>query len=434
MDFQSRINQFRQNMDDQQKNFNSMASSAANFGRTVMPDKTAQHYAYMEKVAGMTTGSFAALHGAKGLAKRVQKYRKGKQDARNNKTSQQDASDAKDTETKEATDEQEASRTVDETAAAPDKAIESLDIDHGADAAETAAKGGKLGAFDRGQQGALDADDAKPSIGSGEDDLNEAIQKNTGLDMTNKDLSGNIEQEGFPKNPGESSADHIDRYANSGEEGDGGPPATAEYSKDLDFPEAGGGALPGEAGQKILGEEGSGQRIGAQDVSSVERDPKGPGPNQNAVQAPEADVSDDTGVLRAGPNLAEELGDEGAQIGKSFISRAGGAVSRAAGAVSDTVGAASDAVGGAMGAVKEVAMRGAAKVIGEGAAEVAADAVPFVGEAVGLGLLIANIVKGHKHEENAGPPKLTAATAEPTEQAGGIDTSMLKMNVAPTIS
>ena len=96
---------------------------------------------------------------------------------------------------------------------------------------------------------------------------------------------------------------------------------------------------------------------------------------------------------------------------------------------SKVMGGGADALDAAGTAIKS----GAARMIGEAGAEVASEAVPFLGEAVGLGMLIDNIVKAHKHEENAGPPKLTAATPEAQEQAGGIDTGMLKMASAPSI-
>ena len=51
MDFQSRINQFRQGLSDQQSSYNSMADNLSQFGRSVIPDKVAQHLQYTEQIA-----------------------------------------------------------------------------------------------------------------------------------------------------------------------------------------------------------------------------------------------------------------------------------------------------------------------------------------------------------------------------------------------
>ena len=48
MDFQSRINQFRQGLKDQQDSYNSLAQSSAQYGRSIIPDKVAQHLTYMK--------------------------------------------------------------------------------------------------------------------------------------------------------------------------------------------------------------------------------------------------------------------------------------------------------------------------------------------------------------------------------------------------
>ena len=95
----------------------------------------------------------------------------------------------------------------------------------------------------------------------------------------------------------------------------------------------------------------------------------------------------------------------------------------------------SGAVGDAATFVKEGAINIGKKIVGDAAMDVAADAVPIVGELFGLGMLIDGIVKAHKHEENAPPPKLTAATPEAQEQSGGFSSDMLKTaSIAPTIS
>ena len=92
-------------------------------------------------------------------------------------------------------------------------------------------------------------------------------------------------------------------------------------------------------------------------------------------------------------------------------------------------------VGSAVGDAAKAVGRKVAGGIGDTIAEAGvADAVPFVGELVGLGMLIHGIVKAHKHEENSGGPQLSAANQEATEQSGGFSSDMLKgMSGAPTI-
>ena len=73
-----------------------------------------------------------------------------------------------------------------------------------------------------------------------------------------------------------------------------------------------------------------------------------------------------------------------------------------------------------------VARSGYVGAVGEEVGGALAEAVPFVGELAGLGMLIHGIVKAHRHEENSGGPKLSGANQEATEQTGGLSSSMLK--------
>ena len=82
MDFQSRINQFRQGLSDQQDSYNRAMGNLGQMGRTLIPnapDKVAEHYAYMEKTGGMITGASAGIHTVKNLGKRMLKSRQQKQ-------------------------------------------------------------------------------------------------------------------------------------------------------------------------------------------------------------------------------------------------------------------------------------------------------------------------------------------------------------------
>ena len=213
MDFQNRINQFRQNMDDQQKSYNNLASTASNYGRTVVADQTAKHYAYMEQVSGMTTGGFALLHGTKSLAKRIQKYRANKQAKANNqtpteeapaeKTGQQIADESKaenvGNEVTEATNQGSVEATAEDVGARP---IESLDIAQSFDSANRGSRGGYLNrsaqASDRvesslvegaqeGAQGAQASQSLGSAYGTAEDALNQTFKEATGSEMSNSD-------------------------------------------------------------------------------------------------------------------------------------------------------------------------------------------------------------------------------------------------------
>ena len=346
MDFQSRVNQFRSNMDDQQKSYNSMASSASNFGRTVLKDKVAEHYAYMEKVGGITTGAFAGAKGAKNMGQRIQKYRQSKTALQNNtKSSAQSASSSEESSISSRASESSNQSTINSTNDTKVKAPDSLDASEEYDSANSRARGGKIAEFaNEGDEGG--GSSSSFTAGPATEDAMPKPATITGTDGQTTTLHPNI------KNVGQGLDD-----------------------SDI----------------------GQGTRSLEQTVSS--------------------------NVVSGGADLSEDAAGGILDTVRSGARAAAGAVGRASGAVSDTM----DAVG-------TVVKQGVGKVIGEAGADLAADAVPFLGEAVGLGMLIANIVKAHKHEENAGPPKLSAASAEPTEQSGGMNTSMLKMSEAPTIT
>lgn len=81
-DFQSRINQFRQGLNDQQDNYNKLAANMSQMGRSLAPDKVAEHMEYVEKIGGSLTGAFAGAHATSKLYKKIQKARNAR-NARN---------------------------------------------------------------------------------------------------------------------------------------------------------------------------------------------------------------------------------------------------------------------------------------------------------------------------------------------------------------
>ena len=95
MDFQSRINSFRQGLNDQQSNYNKLASNMSQMGRTLLPDREAARLEFHEKVGGTITGMSAGIHGGAKLAKKVQKYRKSRQAKANNQTTPEDSTSSK---------------------------------------------------------------------------------------------------------------------------------------------------------------------------------------------------------------------------------------------------------------------------------------------------------------------------------------------------
>ena len=452
MDFQNRINQFRQNMDDQQKSYNNLASTASNYGRTIVADQTAKHYAYMEQVSGMTTGGFALLHGTKSLAKRIQKYRKNKQAKANNqtpteeapaeKTGQQIADEGKaenvGNEVAEAVNQGSVEATAPSVSANP---IESLDIAQDFDTANRVSRGGYLNrsaqASDRVEsslvEGAQEGAQATQSLGSAygtaEDSLNQTLKEATGSEMSNSDLSDFMAEKGLAKQAGESSFEHIARVT-----GD----ATEQASQSATTPSAQPAIDPDDEIQPA-------RPAPAQPAPEPAEATEAPA---DPIANPGTEIMDEGGenprignVARGGADLAKEIGGQGGEQAEKTASQIGGQGGEEASAIAgrtastvaetatvaeDTANVASKGISGMMGDALTSIGTKVGSMMGEGALEIASDAVPFLGEAVGLGMLIDNIVKSHKHEENAGPPKLTQANPEATEQSGGINTMMLQ--------
>jgi len=475
MDFQNRINQFRQNMDDQQKSYNNLASTASNYGRTIVADQTAKHYAYMEQVSGMTTGGFALLHGTKSLAKRIQKYRKNKQAKANNqtpteeapveKTGQQVADDARaenvGNEVAEAVNQGSVEATAPSVSADP---IESLDIAQDFDHANRVSRGGYLNrsaqASDRVEsslvEGAQEASQATQSLGSAygtaEDALNQTFKEATGSEMSNSDLSDFMAERGLAKQAGESSFEHIARVTGDATEQASqsattpsapssapSAPAQAEPSRPAPAIDPDDEIQPARPAPADAGPSTTGRQPTTGPTTEAPADP---------IANPGTEVMDQAGenprignVARGGADLAREIGGQGGEQASQTASQIGGAGGEEASAIAgrtastvaetatvaeDTANVASKGIGGMMGDALTSIGTKVGSMMGEGALEIASDAVPFLGEAVGLGMLIDNIVKSHKHEENAGPPKLTQANPEATEQSGGINTMMLQ--------
>jgi len=117
MDFQSRINSFRQGLNDQQDSYNRLAANTSQLGRTLLPDRVGAHLEYMEKIGGSMTGAFAGLHGGIKIAKKIKKYRASREAKANNQQSPE-GQRAADTASEKATS-QTAERTVNESAKLP---------------------------------------------------------------------------------------------------------------------------------------------------------------------------------------------------------------------------------------------------------------------------------------------------------------------------
>lgn len=344
MDFQSRINQFRQGLSDQQDSYNRAMGNLGQMGRTLIPnapDKVAEHYAYMEKTGGMITGASAGIHTVKNLGKRMLKARQQKQGQQNNKP-QEDKIDDESSLKEESQGEREAPKeVVQETSPEQKELLSTGRIEE----SFKKASGGKTGvSARRTDQEELSGDDAGAVKGSGG--------------------GGGMGEE----NPFESN------------------PATGKV---------------GDAPVKQLDTSGD----STTDISEIEP-AKGP---------------------PIGGSTPDEL-EEGAKALKGNLGTASDDTASFASKASDLADTAGNVV-------KNAASK-AASAVGDITMEGIADAVPVLGELAGLGMLIHGIVKAHKHEENAPPtaaPQLTASTGETREASGGFDSSMLKMNDAPSI-
>jgi hypothetical protein len=361
MDFQSRINQFRQGLEDQQSSFNAMASSVGQMGRTVIPDRVAKHIAYMEQVGGMITGASAAIHGGIKMGKRVataRRARLAKQNPQMNATKQGEK--VVDDDTQRAA----AQKTVTETdpenqVKAPTRPDEPSDI---AADAEGRAKGGKLRAFANEDE----PEEAEGAEGAAVEDTGTAIKE--GAEGTKLFTPQGLDDARAGAKPPTINPEEFTKEA-----------PTESAGSELVSPET------SEALKPISIEQDAGDKIeqGAKAFEGLKPNPVG---------------------------TAEQVSSK---------------VDDAATAVSDATDAAK-----AAGTVAKNVAKGLAEDAGEA---LGAEAIPFLGEAVGLGMLIHGIIKAHKHEENAPPPQLTAATPEASEQAGGFTTDMLKGSSAPAI-
>tara|TARA_S200002703_G_scaffold133995_1_gene122291 strand:- start:4580 stop:5677 length:1098 start_codon:yes stop_codon:yes gene_type:complete len=364
MDFQSRVNSFRQGLQQQQNQFDTASANMAQFGRRYLPDKVAQHYAYLEKVGGLITGTSAGLQGAQGLAKRVAKQRALRQSkitpsARPSEVSQADRAQAQ---AQQAGTQKEASTqraTQPEQQKAPENPFEGPS-DEASDAIGRAG-GGKLGKGNR--EGVFDEPEEEPAPSAPAP--NRAINRFQG-EPEQKSVGGTPDD--YPKPITEA-----DRTATKG--GDLISPETLEALKPIEIERPAPNRVPGTA----EGDVGAGTEKdltqGAKAFEGVKPTPQGTG---EAVASASQDVA--------------EAGETAMNVGKAI-----------------------------------------AKTAVETVADVGMDAVPFIGEVAGLGMLIRNIVKDHKHEENAPPPQLTAPTPEAQEQSGGFDASMLKQSLSAGI-
>lgn len=124
MDFQSRINSFRQGLNDQQDSYNRLAANTSQLGRTLLPDRVGAHLEYMEKIGGSMTGAFAGLHGGIKIAKKITKYRASRAAKANNQQSPEgqraaDTASERATTASERATSQTAERTVNESARLP---------------------------------------------------------------------------------------------------------------------------------------------------------------------------------------------------------------------------------------------------------------------------------------------------------------------------
>jgi len=401
MDFQSRINQFRQGLSDQQDNFDRLASNASQFGRTVLPDKVAQHYQYVEQVGGLTTGSFAAAHGGTALYKRVKKIRQQKQAKQNNS---QDPTEPQQQRAKSAENDasqQEQRRTIDETEDKPEAPQNPSEVEVAADA-EGRAKGGKI---------ARSAEEAEG------DDEGGAAPK---APKATKDAADPVEDEGAEE---ENPFSFFKQFPD--EKPPKGPAPTVDDE------------ITPQSGSKVINQGTDDARIGPDTTPSAPDPELRKAPNTAEERAKSTNNPATEGANEGGgAGDLEESVLAAKKVVASNIEDASGEASSMIGKGLQAASKVGDLVGGDAG--KEIAGKVATqvgeKVGGEALANVAADAIPILGEAVGLGTLIYGIVKAHRHEENNPGPQLSKANPEASEQTGGFEGDALKsLNVAPSV-
>ncbi len=355
-DFSSRLNQFRAGLQDQQDNFNKLASNMSQMGRSFLPDKVAQSMEYTEKIGGSMVGVGAGIQSGKKIATRIMKMRKAKA-AKNNNTPQESERPSQSNIKQKARDAEGDAQTEQEgrTTTQTDR-IGQEAADPFKDAREVGQRG------DAGARG---------------ETQDESEQKNL------REAGGEEEEE---------------------EEGGGATEAEAPTSDIGTSIRRGGGSVLGEDAPQ----QGSSASLTADQQAQFDR--------LTSQKPITGEPSEQTLAGKTRPNPAADddlLAAGGDEAEQGILSRVGGAIGDAAKAVGRKV------AGGIGDTIAEAGV---------------ADAVPFVGELVGLGMLIHGIVKAHRHEENGGGPKLSATNQEATEQSGGFSTDMLKgMSGAPGI-
>tara|TARA_R110002167_G_scaffold167332_2_gene364569 strand:+ start:422 stop:1498 length:1077 start_codon:yes stop_codon:yes gene_type:complete len=347
-DFQSRINSFRQGLSDQQSSFNNMATNIGSMGRSVLPDKVAQHIEYTEKIGGSITGVFAGLHGSKKVAQKVIKARKNRLARQNNQTPD-DSGEKQITKQKvKATTQEEGEQQE------SDRAIQT-----------------------QGDRQITESTRPESQVARVEDPT----------DIGVRDVVGR--------------------------EARGGKPA--QIVKALDEEESNTPRpAPNKTAGTSQGETGPEPEQSLQDRIAALTNKK---PITGEAQDVNIGATRNQGRGNLGPDSTEdEPFSQGSRIlASESTEQSGNILSRGVGAVKDAVAS----------GVKKVGSK-IAGAVGEDVAGAMSDAIPVVGELVGLGMLIRGLVRAHRHEENAPPPKLTAATPEAMEQSGGFSSSMLK--------
>jgi len=347
-DFQSRINSFRQGLSDQQSSFNNMATNIGSMGRSVLPDKVAQHIEYTEKIGGSITGVFAGLHGSKKVAQKVIKARKNRLARQNNQTPDDSGEKTITKQKVKATTQEEGEQQE------SDRAIQT-----------------------QGDRQITESTRPESQVGKVEDPT----------DLGVRDVVGRESRGGKP----------------------------AQIVKDLDEEESNTPRpAPNKTAGTSQGESGPEPEQSLQDRIAALTNKK---PITGEAQDVNIGATRNQGRGNLGPDATEdEPFSQGSRIlASESTEESGNILSRGIGAVKDAVVSGVKKAGGKI-----------AGAVGEDVAGAMSDAVPVVGELVGLGMLIRGLVRAHRHEENAPAPKLTAAAPEAIEQSGGFSSSMLK--------
>jgi len=448
-EYQARINAFRDNMASSSDAYNNAMANAKEVAQNALLDKVGAHAEYMAKVGGQVAAASAMVHGGvrgyKNIKKTYDTY-KSKQRAKQNGGGNQESK----TPTQQSQDDTTGLNRQAATESGPAKPSEGPELDEDAEQlAGTQAKRQGPPKPEPEEGG----DEGGGAVGRGEGDINQAIKSNTGNSMTNEELSESIKNQGFPKNAGESSADHIDRFANSDEGGPARPAAPSAPEPDIRPAEPAGPARPEPAraappkeqladpevddlglkniggdfgsgqtlGGKVVGESGGdvGQRITNIGYSPYDIEPAGGaarGAADDAIQAGRGTVDD---AIQAGKGTVENVVSAGkSQIGDVLQNS------------QDFMGAARE---GGESMVKELATRvgsSVAKTVGSDALAavggVAAEGIPIIGEIAGVGMLIHQLVKAHKEKTAAEQnPDKAVPVLEPQEEAGGFDPKAL---------